>query len=68
MSLAALAASPMRAENAAPADAGGRTEPQGRLPESWRRARQDGAAAEAGGGGQSLSERLKNISAEAPDS
>jgi hypothetical protein len=65
---AALAASPEATENAALADAEGRTEAQGSLARilSARKARRRGNRGK--GGGQSLSERLKNIAAEAPDS
>jgi chromosome segregation ATPase len=63
----ALAASPDATENDALADAEGRTEAQGSLARilAARKARRRGSRGK--GGGQSLSERLKNASAEASD-
>lgn len=68
--LTALAASPDGAETAALADAEGRTETQGSLARilAARKARRRGSRGKGGGQGQSLSERLKNVSAEASDS
>lgn len=65
---AALAASPDGSENAALADAEGRTEAQGSLARllAARKARR--RAGRGKGGGQSLGERLKNVTAEASDS
>jgi hypothetical protein len=66
----APAASPDGAENGALAEAEGRTEAQGSLASilAARKARRRGSRGKGGGQGQSLSERLKNASAEASDS
>jgi hypothetical protein len=66
----APAASPDATENGALAEAEGRTEAQGSLARilAARKARRRGSRGKGGGQGQSLGERLKNVSAEASDS